>query len=79
MIEPNIDMLYRLLFVYLIIHIVVFVFDVIRKKTTHKIMDTKYYWVEVSAISALLYIDLILCAVVVAAFIVEYVLTGELL
>lgn len=53
MIEPNIDMLYRLLFVYLIIHIVAFVYDLIRNKTTYKTMNKKYYWEEISTTSTL--------------------------
>ena len=74
MIEPNIDMLYRFLFVYLIIHIVAFVFDVIRKKTTYKIMNKKYYWEVESFISTLLSVDLFLIAFVVAIYAIIYIL-----
>jgi hypothetical protein len=79
MIEPNIDILYRFLFVYLIIHIVVFVIDVIKRKTTYKTMNTKYYWKEVSTMSTLFIIDLLLSAFAVAVLVVKYILTGELL
>lgn len=79
MIEPNIDILYRLLFVLLIIHIVAFVYDLIKRKTTYKPMNTKHYWKEVSTTSTLFIIDLLLSAFVVAVFVVKYILTGELL
>jgi hypothetical protein len=79
MIEPNIDMLYRLLFVCLIIHIVVFVIDVIKRKTTHKTMNTKYYWKEVSTMSSLFIIDLLLSAFAVEVLVVKYILTGKIL
>ena len=79
MIEPDIDMLYRFLFVCLIIHIVVFVIDVIKRKTTYKTMKTKYYWKEVSTMSTLFIIDLLLSAFAVAVLVVKYILTGELL
>jgi hypothetical protein len=79
MIEPNIDMLYRLLFVCLIIHIVVFVIDVIKRKTTYKTMNTKYYWKEVSTMSTLFIIDLLLSAFAVVVLVVKYILTGDLL
>jgi hypothetical protein len=76
MIEPNIDMLYRFLFVYLIIHIVAFVYDVIRRRKFWH-YNNKYYWMKASATSTLLYLDLFLCAAVVALFVVEYILTGD--
>lgn len=79
MIEPNFHMLYRLLFVYLIIHIVVFVIDVIRKKTTYEKMNTKYYWEEVSTMLRLFFIDLLLSVAVVLVSIGNYILTGNLL
>lgn len=78
MIEP-IDILYRFLFVYLIIHIVVFVIDVIRKKTTYEKMNTKYYWKEVSTMLRLFFIDLLLSVAVVLVSIGNYILTGKLL
>ena len=78
MTEP-IYILYRFLFVYLIIHIVVFVIDVIKRKTTYKTMNTKYYWKEVSTMLRLFFIDLILSVAVVLVSIGNYILTGKLL
>ena len=77
MIEPNFYMLYRLLFVYLIIHIVVFVIDVIRKKTTYKTMNKTLYWLLFSPTSVFITIDYVLCAVGVILFIAKYTLIGE--
>lgn len=79
MIEPNFDILYRSLFVLLIIHIVAFVIDVIKRKTTYKTMNTKYYWEEVSIMLRLFFIDLLLSVAVVLVSIGNYILTGELL
>lgn len=79
MIEPNINMLYRLLFVYLIIHIAVFVYDVIKRITTYKTMNTKYYWKEVSITAFMLVFDIAICGAIVAAYVAKYILTGELL
>ena len=75
MIEPNFYMLYRLLFVYLIIHVVVFVIDVIKKKTTHKTWDTTLYWSLLSPTSVFITIDYILCFVGVILLIGKYILT----
>ncbi len=79
MIQPTFDMIPRALLVLFIIHIVVFMIDAIRIRTTYKSMNRVHYWKCESGMSTLFYIDVILCAVVCAVLAAKYILTGEII
>ena len=79
MIQPTFDMIPRALLVLFIIHIVVFMIDVIRIRTIYKHTNKVHYWRYESAMSTLFYIDITLCAVVCAVLAVKYILTGEII
>ena len=79
MIEPTFDMIFRTLFVLFIVHIAVFIIDVIKQMTTYKDMNRRYYWEHISAIGSLFYIDIILCAIVCAILAMKYILIGDVI
>lgn len=79
MIQPTFDMIPRALFVLFIMHIVVFIIDAIRIRTTYKHMNRVYYWKSESAMGTLFYIDVILFAAVCVALAAKYILTGNIL
>lgn len=77
--QPTFDIILRALFVLFIIHIVVFVIDAIRIRTTYKHMNRVYYWTHESLISTWLCIDVTLSAIVCAVLAGVYILTGEII
>lgn len=79
MIQLTFDMIPRALFVLFIAHIVMFIIDAIRIRTTYKQMNRVYFWKYKSAMSTLFYIDVILCAVVCAVLAAKYILIGEII
>lgn len=79
MIQPTFDMIPRVLLVLFIMHIVVFIIDATRIRTTYKHMNRFYYWKYESSMSTLFYIDITLCAIVCAILAVRYILTGEII
>lgn len=78
MIQLTFDMIPRTLLVLFIIHIVVFIIDVIKIMTTYKSMNRVYYWKHKSEISTLFYVDTVLCALVCVILAAKYILTGEI-
>lgn len=79
MIHLTFDMIPRALFVLFITHIIMFIIDIIRIKTTYKYMNSIYYWKNKSAMNALFYIDVTLCAIICAILAAKYILTGEII
>lgn len=79
MIQPTFDMIPRALFVLFIVHIIMFIIDVIRIKTTYRWMNSVYYWKNKSAMNALFYIDVTLCTIICAILAAKYILTGEII
>ena len=78
MIQPTFDMIPRVLLVLFIIHIVVFIIDVIVIRTIHKDTNRVYYWRNESAMSTLFYIDVTLCVIICAVLALRYILTGNI-
>lgn len=79
MIQLTFDMIPRVLLVLFITHIVVFIIDAIRIRTTYKQMNRVYFWKYKSEMSTLLYIDVALCIIVCAVLAIKYILTGEII
>ena len=80
MIQLTFDMIPRALLVLFIVHIVVFIIDVINENTTYKNMNRAYYWKQKSITGTfLLYMDATICAIVFGVLAAKYILTGNVL
>lgn len=79
MIEPSFAMIPRALYVLLVMHLICVVVDFIRLRTTYRHTNRRYYWNEISLISSLICVDILLSIITLGILAARYVLTGEIL